>query len=97
MYYSTIHWKPLVNGYSGFQPASYHELVDKLGDFPSDASILYLRRRGVKYLLVHDAFGGYIRGDFEDFVHILKDRSDLQSVGRFAWRGGGFSEAFRIR
>ena len=26
MYYSTLHWKPIANGYSGFAPATYLEL-----------------------------------------------------------------------
>ena len=28
MYYSTAHWKPLLNGYSGFAPPSYSELLE---------------------------------------------------------------------
>ena len=56
MYYSTLHWHPLVNGYSGFAPPSYQELLDRLADLPDDGSIAYLRERGVTYLLVHQKF-----------------------------------------
>ncbi len=31
MYYSTFHWRQLVNGYSGFTPAHYGRLVAALG------------------------------------------------------------------
>jgi len=97
MYYSTRHWRPLVNGYSGFQPPSYDELVHALGGFPDDASIAYLRERGVRYLLVHGAFNAYIHRSFEEDVRLLKGRTDVEWAGRFPWRGGGYSDAFRIR
>ena len=98
MYYSTRHWQPLVNGYSGFLPASYRELLDALRAFPDDASIAYLHRRGVRYLLVHNVFSlAYIHGDFEEDVRLLKARADLEPVGRFPWKGGGVTEVFRIR
>jgi hypothetical protein len=35
MYYSTAHWKPLLNGYSGFAPPSYFELRDRMAAFPN--------------------------------------------------------------
>jgi hypothetical protein len=94
MYYSTRHWKPLVNGYSGFAPASYGTLLEELDGFPDDRSIRYLRARGVRYLLVHQPF--YITGNYEADVVALRGRPDLRSAGRFRWRGGGTSEAFLI-
>jgi hypothetical protein len=97
MYYSTRHWRPLVNGYSGFSPPSYRELIDHLRGFPDDASIAYLRERGVTYLLVHNVFSlAYVRGDFEDFVRRLNMRPDVKPLRVFAWRGGGRTEVFRI-
>jgi hypothetical protein len=98
MYYSTRHWQPLVNGYSGFEPRSYLELLDHLANFPDDPSLAYLRQRGVRYLLVHNVFSlSYIHGDFEEDIRRLKARPDLEWVGRFAWRGGGETDAFRFR
>jgi hypothetical protein len=87
----------MVNGYSGFTPPSYSDLMERLHEFPDDASIAYLRERGVTYLLVHSAFSlAYARGDFEDFVRRLKLRTDVTPLGVFSWRGGGRTEAFRI-
>jgi hypothetical protein len=98
MYYSTHHWQPMLNGYSGFVPASYLELLDRLKDFPDDGSIAYLKQRGVKYLLVHNAFTlTYIHGDYEEDVRRLSARSELERVGRFPWRGGGSTEVFRFK
>ena len=53
MYYSTLHWRPLLNGYSGFAPPSYFELRDAMRTFPDPASILYLKRREARYILMH--------------------------------------------
>jgi hypothetical protein len=95
MYYSTRHWQPLVNGYSGFAPPSYGSLVDALGGFPDDRAIRYLHDRGVTYLLVHSVF--YIRGNFDADVRALEARSDLESIGTFPWRGGGRTVVFRLK
>lgn len=95
MYYSTRHWKPLVNGYSGFAPPSYGELLEKLRAFPGDEAIAYLRDRGVTYLLAHSPF--YLRGNFDEDVRVLSARADLDALGRFPWRGGGVTAAFKIR
>lgn len=95
VYYSTRHWQRLVNGYSGFAPPSYNELLDRLKDFPSPSSIAYLHERGVTMLLVHSAF--YIRGDFDADVRALKGRADVDWMATFPWKGGHRTEVFRIR
>jgi hypothetical protein len=56
---STAHWKPLVNGYSGFVPRSYHAIADGLRGFPDERSRAQLATLGVTHVVVHlDAFGG---------------------------------------
>ena len=52
-YLSTFHWQPIVNGYSGFYPASYLSRLDDVSGFPDERSIQRLRRDGVRYLIVH--------------------------------------------
>ncbi len=52
---STLHWKPLVNGYSSFFPSSYRRYSKILPDFPSEAAIEELQRIGVTYVVVHPA------------------------------------------
>src|SRR5262249_32106818 len=44
MYYSIGHWQRLVNGYSGFYPGSYLQLLEATATFPSSEAIEYLRR-----------------------------------------------------
>jgi hypothetical protein len=55
--YSTRHWKRLVNGYAGIEPKPYLELREAVRRFPSEAAIEVLRRRDVRYVVVHR--GGY--------------------------------------
>jgi hypothetical protein len=51
---STVHWKPLVNGFSGFLPASYLSLYEDLKDFPAGSAVESLRRRGITHVVLHD-------------------------------------------
>ena len=52
MIYSAAFWKPMLNGYSGFMPTKYIEHTQKLGGFPDETSIQYLRGLGVTHVLV---------------------------------------------
>ncbi len=53
MVYSTLHWKPLVNGYAGIEPRRYVQLRSLLRSFPSAESIAALRAAGTRYVVVH--------------------------------------------
>ena len=55
---STRFWRPLVNGYSGFNPPSFYEHVEHLQKFPDRASIDYLRQLGVTHIVVRWNFKG---------------------------------------
>ena len=56
MYYSTFHWQKLVNGYSGFYPASYIELLETVHTLPSPTAVAFMRKRSVRYLILHGEF-----------------------------------------
>jgi len=53
MYFSTVHWQQLINGYSGFHPPSYINLINALTPFPNPAGIAALRKLGVDYIILH--------------------------------------------
>lgn len=54
MYYGTRHWRPLVNGYSGYMPRTYLDLKRGCCEVaPTPATLDQLRRLGVTHLLVH--------------------------------------------
>ncbi len=56
---STVNWKPMLNGYSGFKPRSFLQHVEALHRFPDDRSISYLRSVGVTHIVIDtDLFRG---------------------------------------
>jgi hypothetical protein len=53
MVYSTLHWKPLVNGYAGIEPRRYVEIRNLARSFPSEPVLSALRGVGTRYVIVH--------------------------------------------
>jgi len=49
---STVHWKPLVNGYSGFSPAGTY-IRAALAPFPDAESLRLLSDLGVRHAILH--------------------------------------------
>ena len=78
MYFSTFFWHNLVNGYSGFKPTSYHELLEKMANFPDQTSIEELRRRGTTHVVMHERF--YRRGEYLEMVSRLERCSVLEPL-----------------
>jgi hypothetical protein len=62
---STLNWRPMLNGYSGFVPASFTRHVEGLRRFPDDASIAYLRSAGVTHIVIDTEF---VRGPRFDAI-----------------------------
>ena len=53
------YFKPLMNGYSGFQPAAFETRGQALDTFPGDAALEVLRQARATHLFVHvQEFGG---------------------------------------
>jgi len=52
---STLHWRPLVNGYSSFFPQGYWDTVETLNAFPTPPAVARLRALGVRYVVVYFA------------------------------------------
>jgi len=50
---STAHWRPLMNGYSGYTPDSYTRYVEAFWLFPADMAIAAMRDAGVTHIVVH--------------------------------------------
>lgn len=54
MYYGTLHWHPLVNGYSAHFPLDYQQLVATCcHPMPETATLAALAARGVTHILIH--------------------------------------------
>jgi hypothetical protein len=94
MYASTFHWQPMLNGYSGFYPRSYLELLEEANDFPSDRAMAYLRSRRVDLIVLH---GGHLKPDqFGRWAAALAARKDMDQVAQFP-ESGGDDLVFRLR
>jgi hypothetical protein len=75
---STEHWRPLMNGYSGYTPASYVKFADAFWYFPRDYAIDAMRRAGVTHVMVHpERFGN----EADDVIRTLNGRSDFELMG----------------
>jgi len=58
-YFSTLHWKKIVNGFSSFKPPSYNEAKMLFRNFPDDKCERFLKRDRIQFLIIHtaDAWG----------------------------------------
>jgi hypothetical protein len=53
VYSSTLHWKPIANGYSGYTPGSYIELARRIRFLPNADDFDLLREMEISHLVVH--------------------------------------------
>ena len=50
---STAHWRPLMNGYSGYTPDSYRRRAETFWFFPETRALDAIRAEGATHLIVH--------------------------------------------
>jgi hypothetical protein len=63
---ATAHWRPMLNGYSGFVPRSYVARFPALQTFPSEVALTALHAAGVTHVFVHlDAYDASTRAKFD--------------------------------
>jgi hypothetical protein len=79
--WSLWHYKPLVNGYSGYYPRDYLDTIIRMEVFPSDESMARLRAHQVRYILVHRAF--YSAERLENLMRRIAGRPDLKPWGAY--------------
>ena len=53
IYYSTLHWKPLANGYSGYIPVSHQRLTERIRFLPDPEGLDLLRDLRISHLVIH--------------------------------------------
>jgi hypothetical protein len=75
---STAHWRPLMNGYSGYTPDSYDQYARSFWYFPQEWAIQAMKDAGVTYVVVHPAA---FRRDHQEVVPILDKRADFELLG----------------
>ncbi len=79
MYRSTLHWRPMLNGYSGYYPASYLDLLERMRTFPDTGSLAELQRRGATILVVHEVLDS--RPSYANAVQRLLRDPKVQALG----------------
>jgi hypothetical protein len=76
---STRHWRPLLNGYSGSAPASFHEHARALAGFPDRAALAALEKIGVTHVFVH------VDGYTADQQAVMKTSPELTRMASTDW------------
>lgn len=80
-YMSTFHWMPLINGYSGYYPASYIYRLERLIDMPAITARDALLAEHVRYVIVHT--GLYRPGGANEVIAALAGDIRFRELGRF--------------
>jgi len=75
------HGHPLANGYSGYYPRPYLDLLEAMEAFPGGESVAALRARDVRYIVLHE--DRFPPADFLDLDARLRATPGLRVVGRF--------------
>jgi hypothetical protein len=74
---STAHWRPLMNGYSGYTPESYQHYADSFWYFPEERAIQAMKDAGVTHVVVHP--GGFGR-DADAVASAIERRADFELI-----------------
>src|SRR6185436_10130832 len=81
-YWSTFHWFPLLNGYSGYYTEGYVRLLDDLRRPQTLEWLRRLDRIGARYALVH--LSASPDPQALAVLDILKQRSDWTFIGTYS-------------
>jgi hypothetical protein len=79
LYYSTGHWRPIVNGYGRSSPPEYPALISAMGTFPAPEAAAAMRGAGVDRVVLHTM---RYQTDTTELVRNAKASPDFQLIGR---------------
>ncbi|MFN7915994.1 MAG: hypothetical protein U0Q55_11710 [Vicinamibacterales bacterium] len=79
--WSMWHWRPLVNGYSGYYPRDYLLTLLRMNVFPEEGTIDRLRAHDVRYIVVHRAF--YDQESYTRLMLRMATRPELKPWGAY--------------
>jgi hypothetical protein len=94
-YWSTFHWFPLLNGYSGYYTSGYVRLLDALRRPESLEWLARLDRVGTRYALVH--LSAAPDPQALAVLEILKQRNDWAPLGTYNGAGDIVSVFERVQ
>jgi len=75
---STAHWRPLMNGYSGFTPDSYRRRAETFWFFPETRALDAIRAEGATHLIVH--LGRFSDAEAKNIEAVMRERQDCRLV-----------------
>jgi hypothetical protein len=81
IYQSTFHWNKLVNGHSGNLPLSNYTLYKTVEKLPAPEGLEALKRAGVRYIIVHEAWYG--TPTYRSVIQFFNTRPDLMLRATF--------------
>ena len=84
MYFSIWHGRSMINGYSGFTPPDYEELMESLRPFPAPTTIERLRASGATHVTVNCAL--YTTG-CEPILAALDSSAVFRLISSGEWQG----------
>jgi hypothetical protein len=90
---STLHWQPLVNGYSDHIPQDFRDDAPIFASFPSRESFAAMRKRRVRYIATHrDLYGRAVFPEiearldrFREYVRPVARDDNMQLYEIVAW------------
>ena len=87
MLYSTVHWKPIMNGYSRTTPPGHVARMQSVAAFPAPEALALLRKLGVRYVVTHARRYGV---DLRPAVETALRSPDVELLARdgedYLWR-----------
>ncbi|MEZ5318763.1 MAG: hypothetical protein R2752_15295 [Vicinamibacterales bacterium] len=73
---ATRHWRPIMNGTSGFTPMSYRRRAAVFWFFPREGTIEAMRAEGATHLMIH--FDRFTPAEGAEIRRVLLHRTDLR-------------------
>lgn len=95
MFWSTVHWNPLVNGYSGHVSPEYVKTLGIMLGFPGDASIERLKALKVRWVLIHES--QYDHEPFTAMMLKLLVHPEFARGGTYRDWTGGNAHIFELK
>ena len=88
LFYSTVHWRPIANGFGRHEPLAHRDNLSALVQFPAAVAIERLRALGIRYVVVHTGRAAELRAA----VAAAGDSPDVEMLGKF-----GDDYLYRVR
>jgi hypothetical protein len=94
MYKGLPHFHKMLNGYSGYAPASFYRMRELMSGFPDDRSIAFLRRSRVDYVVIRA--GLYDLADAATVLERVQQRKELTLEAMWAAGPHGAEALFNV-